>query len=59
MPEIAEAILEAKEGEAIGPIQTKLGYHIVKIEKWFPIELNEVREQVLETLFQEWLETRI
>lgn len=59
MPEIAEAISEAKEGEVIGPIQTKLGYHIIKIEKWFPVELNDVREQVLEALFRNWLDTEI
>jgi parvulin-like peptidyl-prolyl isomerase len=59
MPEIAEAISEAKEGEVIGPIQTKLGYHMIKIEKWFPVELNDVREQVLEALFQNWLDTEI
>ena len=57
MPEIAEAISEAKEGEVIGPIQTKLGYHMIKIEKWFPVELNDIREQVLEALFQNWLQT--
>lgn len=56
MPEVAQAISNAKEGEVIGPIQTKLGCHILKIEKWFPAELNEsVREKVLNSLFQAWL----
>lgn len=54
--EIAQAIAEAKEGEIIGPIHTKLGYHILRVEKWFPPELSEsVREQILESLFQVWL----
>lgn len=53
MPEIAEAISEAKEGEVIGPVQTRFGHHIIKIEKWFPAELNEsVREEILDSLFQ-------
>ncbi len=56
MPEMAKAIYEGKEGEVIGPLQTRLGYHIIKIEKWFPVELSEaVREEILESLFQAWL----
>lgn len=56
LPEIAQAISQAKEGEAIEPIQSKLGYHIVRVEKWFPAELNQlVREEILESLFQVWL----
>jgi parvulin-like peptidyl-prolyl isomerase len=56
MPEIAQAISTAQEGEAIGPIQTKLGYHIFRVEKWFLHQLSEsAREQILESLFQAWL----
>ena len=57
LQEIAQAIAEAKEGEIIGPIHTKLGYHILRVEKWYPTELSEsVREQILEALFQNWLQ---
>jgi parvulin-like peptidyl-prolyl isomerase len=56
MPEIEEAIANAKEGETVGPIQTKLGYHILRVEKWFPADLTEsVRARILESLFQSWL----
>jgi len=57
LPEIAKAVVEAKEGEVVGPIQTKLGYHVLRVEKWLGAELNEVRESVLESLFQGWLQT--
>ncbi|OUL17862.1 peptidylprolyl isomerase [Nostoc sp. 106C] len=57
IPEIAEPLTEAKEGEIIGPVQSKLGYHVLRVEKWFPIELNQaVREQIMDSLFQVWLE---
>jgi parvulin-like peptidyl-prolyl isomerase len=58
LPEITKAVVEAKEGEVVGPIQTKLGYHILRVEKWFAADLSEVREQVLESLFQAWLHAR-
>ncbi|HEY9597947.1 MAG TPA: peptidylprolyl isomerase [Cyanophyceae cyanobacterium] len=60
MPEIAPAISSAQEGEVIGPLETKLGYHIIKVEKWFPVELNEsVREEILESLFKAWLRDKL
>lgn len=58
LPEITKAVAEAKEGEVVGPIQTKLGYHILRAEKWFAAELSEVREQVMESLFHNWLQTK-
>ncbi len=57
IPEIAKPLTEAKEGEIIGPVQTKVGYHVMRVEKWFPIELNQaVREQIMDSLFQAWLQ---
>ena len=60
LPEIAEAVAKAKEGEVFEPVQTKLGYHIIKIEKLFPTELTEsVREEILDSLFQAWFQEQI
>jgi parvulin-like peptidyl-prolyl isomerase len=59
MAEIAGAIADHKEGDIIGPVQTKLGYHIIRLEKWFHPELNQVRDQILESLFQGWLQANI
>ncbi len=57
IPEVAVAISNAEVGEIIGPVESKLGYHIFKVEKWFPTELNQaVREQVMEALFKIWLQ---
>ena len=58
LPELTHAVTEAKEGQVIGPIQTKLGYHILRIEQWFPIDLKEAREQVLELLFKTGLKSK-
>lgn len=57
LPEIAEAIAEVPAGEIVGPIQTRLGYHILRVEKWFPSELHEsVRNLILDSLFQAWVQ---
>ncbi|WP_017652215.1 peptidylprolyl isomerase [Fortiea contorta] len=55
-PQIAENIVHAAAGEVIGPIQTQLGYHVIKIEKWFPAEFNHsTRVKIIDVLFQMWL----
>ncbi|MDJ0741832.1 MAG: peptidylprolyl isomerase [Xenococcaceae cyanobacterium MO_167.B27] len=55
-PEMASAITDAPVGAVIGPIQTELGYHIIRVEKWFPTEMSEsVREEILNTLWRVWL----
>jgi parvulin-like peptidyl-prolyl isomerase len=57
IPVIQEAVLSASEGDLLGPIQTELGYHLVKVEKIFPVVLDEpVRARLLDYLWQNWLQ---
>lgn len=57
MPELVQALSEAKEGEIVGPIQTRLGYHILRVEKWYPLQLEEsVRVEAVDALFHNWLQ---
>jgi parvulin-like peptidyl-prolyl isomerase len=59
LPEIKEAIAGVREGEIVDPVKTHLGYHILRVEKWFAPSLNEsVRTEILEILFQTWLNSR-
>lgn len=48
-----QSVSEAHEGEVLEPIVTKLGSHIIKVDKWFPVQLDEfLREQLLKSAFQ-------
>lgn len=52
-PELVQAVSEAKEGEIVGPVKTKRGYHIIRIEKWFPTELTAAqRKRMLAALLK-------
>lgn len=54
--EIAKHIVNAKEGEITAPVKTRHGYHILRIEKWFASELNQLaRGKIIDMLFQMWL----
>ena len=56
MPEIVQGITDKPVGVIIEPIQTKLGYCILRVEKWFPPKLDEsFREQMMSSLWQFWL----
>jgi len=37
MSEMIQSVSEAKEGEVLEPIVTKLGNHIIKVDEWFPV----------------------
>lgn len=53
---ISAALFSASAGELVGPIQTETGHHLLLCELLSPAALNdEVRDSILESLFQEWL----
>ena len=55
LPAVAQAVTNAEDGKLVGPVQTELGHHILKVEKWLPAQLKEARQAVLDLLFQNWL----
>lgn len=59
LPEIATAIEQAEAGCVLDPVQSRLGYHILRVEKWFPPALNEIRESLIDYLFQSWIGDRM
>lgn len=59
IPEIAAAIEEVEAGNVLDPVQSRLGYHILRVEKWFPPALNEIRDSLINYLFQSWISDRL
>ncbi len=58
--EILDAILNANLGEIIPPVKTESGYHLMLIEEISEIELTpEIREKILNKLFQNWLNLEV
>lgn len=58
-PPLVDAIVDAESGAIAGPIAIGDNYHIIKIEKRYPLEFNQsVREQVLQSLWKIWYQRR-
>ena len=57
-PAVAAAVFGAKARQVFGPLKTDLGYHLFLIKDFIPAELTpERREEIINKLFQEWLES--
>ncbi len=55
-PDIAAIAFSAAAKELIGPIKTKLGYHLLLVEELLPAELTPQRhKKILNHMFKQWL----
>lgn len=60
--DVAAAIFKTpvQVGELIGPIRSAHGYHLFKIENYFPAQLtSQVRQEILHNLFEQWLASEL
>ncbi len=59
-PQVAAAIFGASLGTIIGPLAIESSYHLFMVEAFIPAQLtNEVRQEIIQDLFDEWLEREI
>lgn len=59
-PELAAIVFGARVGEVIGAIQTDQGYELLLVEEFEQAELTaEVRQQIIDQLFNEWLNSEL
>lgn len=61
-PDIAAIIFKMPVviGELIHPIKSQQGYHIFKIEDYFPAQLTpKIRQEIIDRLFEEWLNSEL
>jgi len=55
-PEIAAVVFGAAPGEVVHPVQTEQGFHLLLVEEFISAQLtSEVRDDILKTMFREWL----
>ena len=62
IPDVAARVFKTPVavGELIGPIQTQQGYHLFKIEDYFPAELTpELRQEIIDRLLENWLDREL
>lgn len=58
--EIAAIVFGATPGEVVQPVQTEAGYHLFMVEEFLPAQLtSEIRQEIIQRMFQEWLDSEI
>ncbi|GAB6926559.1 hypothetical protein JCM10914A_05420 [Paenibacillus sp. JCM 10914] len=58
-PAVSAAVFGATMGEILGPIETKQGFLLVKVEAIASAQLNEsVREQIQSIVFEQWVDAK-
>lgn len=58
-PEIQQAIADQEDCTILEPVQTALGYHVLKIEAWIPTVLDQaLRQDIFTHLFKNWLQAQ-
>ena len=56
-PQVESAVFGADDSDVVGPVKTDMGYHIIKVEKILPGELNnQTKAAIKNILFRNWLE---
>lgn len=59
-PDMAAVVFAARPGELLYPIQTDYGFHLLRVEEFISAQLNaEIRQEILQRLFQEWLKAEL
>jgi parvulin-like peptidyl-prolyl isomerase len=58
--EIAPVVFAASPGQVTAPVRTEHGHHLLMIDRFIPAELSsELRQELLNRLFQEWLDGEV
>lgn len=59
-PDVAARVFSAHPHEVIGVIKSEVGYELLMVEEFIAAELtSDIHQQILDQLFQEWLESKL